>query len=404
MNRSDFPILNQTIHNRPLVYLDNAATNQKPQQVIDAISYAYTHFNANIHRGVHYLSQVATKEHENARQTIADFVHAESKDTIVFTKGTTDAINTVAFCIGEAIIQPKDEIIVSALEHHSNIVPWQMVCQRKGAVLKVIPITERGYMDIESIQSFITERTKIISVAYVSNVLGTVQPIEQVIQLAHQHSIPVLIDAAQASAHRPIDVQRLDCDFLVFSGHKMYGPTGIGVLYGKSEWLNRIPPYQGGGEMIEHVSFEHTTYNTLPYKFEAGTPNFIGSYALGKAVEYMSSVGMHTIQAYNRELMAYLEQQLRSIEGVYIYAEGEEKDGVLSFNVYSNNKLIHPFDIGTLLDQQGVAVRTGHHCAEPLMNILHIPGTVRVSIALYNDQNDIDIFISALRKTLSLLQ
>lgn len=411
MNREDFPILNQTVHGQQLVYLDNAATSQKPQSVIDAIAEAYSHWNSNIHRGTHYLSQKATQKHEEARERIARFVHAASAKEIVFTKGTTEAVNMLAFSLGEwrmangaAKINQGDEIIVSGLEHHSNIVPWQMLCERKKAVLRHIPLREDLSLDMEAFRSMLNERTRLVSVAHVSNVLGTIQPVEEIIRLAHEKQIPVCIDAAQSAPHKAIDVQAMDCDFLVFSAHKLYGPTGIGVLYGKEEWLEQLPPYQGGGEMIQHVRWEGTTYNGLPYKFEAGTPNFIGSYAMGKAVEYMTAIGMERIAKEEQTLAQYAEQQLTErIPGIVIYAGGQQKTGALSFNVYSEGRLIHPFDIGTLLDQQGVAVRTGHHCAEPLIDSLGVPGTVRISFGLYNDKEDIDRLIRALERAIRML-
>ena len=399
MNRADFPILNETVHGRPLVYLDNAATSQKPQPVLDAIVEAYTTWNSNIHRGVHHLSQIATSHHEEARKVVADFIHAQSSDEIIFTKGTTDSLNALAFSFGEAFIREGDEIIVSGLEHHSNIVPWQMLCERKKAVLKHIQLRDDLSLDIEAFKGLLNDKTKLVSVAHVSNVLGTIQPVEQIIHLAHEKSIPVCIDGAQSVPHIPVDVQALDCDFMAFSGHKIYGPTGIGVLYGKREWLEKIPPHEGGGEMINHVRWSGTTYNELPYKFEAGTPNFVGSYALQKAMEYMLSIGWESIEAHERELTAYCEQQLSAIEGVCIYAAGQPKAGVISFNLAD----VHPFDVGTLLDQQGVAVRTGHHCAEPLIDAIGVPGTVRVSFGLYNDKHDVDAFIAALRRAQSML-
>ena len=403
MNRADFPILNETVHGRPLVYLDNAATSQKPQAVIDAISEAYTHWNSNIHRGVHHLSQVATKHHEEARQAVANFIGAKSSDEIIFTKGTTDSLNALAFSFGETFIHEGDEILVSAVEHHSNIVPWQMLCERKKAVLRHIPLREDQTLDMEAFKGLLNEKTKLVSVAHVSNVLGIINPIEDIIRLAHEKGIPVCIDGAQSVPHMPVNVQTLDCDFLAFSGHKMYGPTGIGVLYGKREWLEKLTPHEGGGEMINHVRWSGTTYNELPYKFEAGTPNFVGSYALHKAIEYMQTIGFEAIEAHERELTEYCESQLAAIEGVHIYAAGQPKAGVISFNVYASRNLIHPFDIGTLLDQQGVAVRTGHHCAEPLIDELGVPGTVRVSFGLYNDKADIDAFIAALKKAIVIL-
>lgn len=404
MRREEFPILTTQVHGQPLVYLDNAATSQKPQMVVDAIVEGYTHWNSNIHRGTHYLSQQATIRHEQARQQIADFIHASSAREIIFTKGTTDAINMLAFSFGEAFISQGDEIIVSALEHHSNIVPWQMLCERKQATLRVIPLKEDLTLDTEAYASMLNARTRLVSVAHVSNVLGIRQPVEEMIRLAHQQQIPVCIDAAQSVPHMPIDVRQMDCDFLVFSGHKMYGPTGMGVLYGKEAWLNRLPPYQGGGEMIQHVRWEGTTYNELPYKFEAGTPNFIGSYALSKAIEYMTGIGLEKIAKEEGLLAQYAEAQLlEKIPGIKIYAEKQEKIGAISFNMYQEGRLIHPFDIGTLLDQQGVAVRTGHHCAEPLIDSLGVPGTVRVSFGLYNDREDIDRLIRALQRTISML-
>ncbi len=403
MNREDFPILKVQVHGKTLVYLDNAATSQKPQQVLDAIMEAYTHWNSNIHRGVHHLSQVATIHHEEARKTIAQFIAAREPEEIVFTKSTTDAINALAFSLGEACIHEGDEIIVSAVEHHSNIVPWQMLCERKKAVLRHIPLLEDWTLNLEAFKGMLNERTKIVSVAHVSNVLGTIQPVEEIIRMAHERNIPVCIDGAQSVPHMKVDVQALDCDFLAFSGHKMYGPTGIGVLYGKREWLDKLPPHEGGGEMINHVRWEGTTYNELPYKFEAGTPNFVGSYGLQKAIEYMQSVGLETIEAHERELTEYCERRLGESEGVKVYAAGQPKVGVISFNVYNGEELIHPFDIGTLLDQQGVAVRTGHHCAEPLIDELGVPGTVRVSFGLYNDKKDVDAFIAALKKALTIL-
>ena len=403
MNRADFPILKEQVHGRPLVYLDNAATSQKPQQVIEAISEAYTHWNSNIHRGVHHLSQVATMKHEEARKAVAAFIGAQSSDEILFTKGTTDSLNALAFSFGEAFIHAGDEIIVSGLEHHSNIVPWQMLCERKKAVLQHIPLSEDLSLDLEAFKGLLNDRTKLVSVAHVSNVLGTIQPVEEIIRLAHEKNIPVCIDGAQSVPHMRIDVQALDCDFLVFSGHKIYAPTGIGVLYGKREWLEKIPPYEGGGEMIDHVRWSGTTFNDLPYKFEAGTPNFVGSYALHKAIEYINSIGWKAIETHERKLTEYCEQKLNAINGIHIYAAGQPKAGVISFNLYNGEQLIHPFDVGTLLDQQGIAVRTGHHCAEPLIDSIGVPGTVRVSFGLYNDKEDVDTFIEALQRAQRML-
>ena len=399
MNRTDFPILNEQVYNRPLVYLDNAATTQKPQAVLNAIIEGYTRWNANIHRGVHHLSQVATKHHEAARQRVADFLGAQSANEIIFTKGATDSINMLAFSFGEAYIHEGDEIIISQMEHHSNIVPWQMLCERKKAILKVIPLNDDLSLNIDAFQALISPKTKLVSVTHVSNVLGIINPVEQIIRIAHSHHIPVCIDGAQSAPHMPINVQQLDCDFFVCSTHKMYGPTGLGILYGKELLLNNLPPAEGGGEMIEHVRFEHTTYNTLPYKFEAGTPNFIGSYAFAAALDYIDSIGMPTIQQHEAELTSYAEQRLKEIPNIRIYAEGQPKTGVISFNVGS----IHPFDVGTLLDHMGIAVRTGHHCAEPLIDYLQVPGTIRASFGLYNDKADIDTFIAALHKAVDML-
>ncbi|MCQ2311047.1 MAG: cysteine desulfurase [Paludibacteraceae bacterium] len=399
MRAEDFPILNQSVHGRKLVYLDNAATTQKPHAVLNAINEAYTTWNANVHRGVHHLSQVATQHHEQARRRVADFLHARSPKEIIFTKGTTDSLNMLAFSLGEQCVHEGDEIIVSYLEHHSNIVPWQMMCQRKKATLRVIPPRADLSLDIEAFAAMLNDKTRLVSVAHVSNVLGIVNPVNEIVRLAHEKHIPVCVDAAQSVPHLPIDVQAMDCDFLAFSAHKIYGPTGLGVLYGKEDWLNRLPPAQGGGEMIEHVSFDKTTYNTLPYKFEAGTPDFIGTYALQAALDYVDSVGRTALAQHEAELTAYLESRLATIDGVTIYAQEQPKAGAVSFNVGH----IHPFDIGTLLDQQGVAVRTGHHCAEPLIDYLHVPGTIRVSVALYNTEEDIDKLISALKKAVSML-
>ena len=403
MNRNDFPIVNEQVHGRKLVYLDNAATSQKPRQVIDAIVEAYTHWNSNIHRGVHHLSQVATAHHEAARQAVAAFINARSADEIVFTKGTTDSLNALAFSYGEAYVNEGDEIIVSGVEHHSNIVPWQMLCARKKAVLRHIPLRDDLTLDIEAFKGMLNARTKMVSIAQVSNVLGTILPVKEIIHLAHEKGVPVCIDGAQSVPHMAVDVQELDCDFLAFSGHKMYAPTGIGVLYGKKEWLEKLPPHEGGGEMIEHVRWSGTTYNELPYKFEAGTPNFVGSYALHKAMDYMHAIGWEAIEAHECELTQYCEEQLSAMQGVCIYAAGQPKAGVISFNLYNGDQLIHPFDVGTLLDQQGVAVRTGHHCAEPLIDHLGVPGTVRVSFGLYNDKADVDAFIAALQKAQTML-
>ena len=405
MRREDFPILNEKVHGHALVYLDNAATTQKPQVVLDAITEAYSHWNANVHRGVHHMSQVATQKHEEAREKVAQLIHAQSSEEIIFTKGTTDSLNMLARSFGDAMIKEGDEIIVSHLEHHSNIVPWQMLCERKGAVLKVIPLREDLSLDIEAFKGILSKKTRLVSVAHVSNVLGIVNPIEEVIRLAHEKGVAVCVDGAQSVPHLAMDVQQLDCDFLVFSAHKMYGPTGLGVLYGKKEWLDKLPPAEGGGEMIEHVSFEKTTYNVLPYKFEAGTPNYVGSYAFGKAIDYVQAIGLEQIAAHEHALTEYIEQELSKINQVHVYAAGREKAGAVSFNVYrADGALIHPFDVGVLLDRQGVAVRTGHHCAEPLIDHLGVPGTVRASVGLYNTKEDIDTFIAALKKAIMMLE
>lgn len=405
MRQEDFPILNELVHGRKLVYLDNAATTQKPQVVIDAIAEAYSKWNANVHRGVHHLSQVATEKHEEARKKVAELIHAHSEEEIIFTKGTTDSINILARSFGDAMVGEGDEIVVSQLEHHSNIVPWQMLCERKKAVLKVIPLREDLSLDIEAFKGLLNDKTWLVSVAHVSNVLGIVNPVEEIVKLAHEKGVAVCVDGAQSVPHMAIDVQQLDCDFLVMSAHKMYGPTGLGVLYGKKEWLDKLPPAEGGGEMIEHVSFEKTTYNVLPYKFEAGTPNYVGSYAFGKAIDYIQEIGLEKISKYEKELAEYIEQELSKIEQVRIYAACKEKAGAVSFNVYrADGVLIHPFDVGVLLDRQGVAVRTGHHCAEPLIDYLGVPGTVRASVGLYNTREDIDAFISALKKAIMMLE
>ena len=404
MRREDFPILNELVHGRKLVYLDNAATTQKPQVVLDAIVEAYSKWNANVHRGVHHLSQVATQKHEEARKKVASLIHAQSEEEIIFTKGTTDSINMLARSFGDAMVKEGDEIVVSQLEHHSNIVPWQMLCERKGAVLKVIPLREDLSLDIEAFEGLLSEKTRLVSVAQVSNVLGIINPVAEIIRLAHEKGVAVCVDGAQAVPHMLVDVQQLDCDFLVFSAHKMYGPTGLGVLYGKKEWLEKLPPVEGGGEMIEHVSFEKTTYNVLPYKFEAGTPNYVGSYAFSRVLDYTLEVGLEAIADYENKLVEYMEEQLALLQNVKIYATGLQKVGAISFNVYrEDGALIHPCDIGVLLDRQGVAVRTGHHCAEPLIDYLDIPGTIRASVAMYNTKEEIDAFLAALKKAIIML-
>lgn len=397
--RAEFPILSEKIYNKPLIYFDNGATTQKPRCVVEKIDQGYYHLNANIHRGVHYLSQKATEAHEAARQSIAEFLGSDKREEIIFTRGTTEAINLVAFSFGEAFCKPGDEVIVSVMEHHSNIVPWQMLCERKGMKLRVVPMNEKGEMDIEAYASLLTERTKIVSVTHVSNVLGTINPVKEIIRLAHEKAIPVLLDGAQAVPHLKVNVADLDADFYVFSGHKIYGPTGIGVLYGKEKWLNAIPPYQGGGEMIATVSFEKTTYNELPFKFEAGTPDYIGSTALAEALRYLQEIGIDKIATYEHELTVYATQRLAEIENIRIIGTAAEKSAVISFLVGE----IHPYDIGMLLDKLGIAVRTGHHCAQPLIDSLGIPGTVRASFAFYNTKQEIDSFVDALKRVVAML-
>lgn len=397
--RAEFPILTEKIYNKQLIYFDNGATTQKPRCVVEKIDAGYYHLNANIHRGVHYLSQKATEAHEAARTTVAEFLGAGKREEVIFTRGTTEAINLVAFSFGEAFCKAGDEVIVSVMEHHSNIVPWQMLCERKGMTLKVIPMNENGELEMETYKSLLNERTKIISVAHVSNVLGTVNPVKEIIRLAHERNIPVLVDGAQAVPHIAVNVVDLDADFYVFSGHKIYGPTGIGALYGKEKWLNAIPPYQGGGEMIATVTFEKTTYNELPFKFEAGTPEYIGSTALAEALRYVKEIGIDEIAAYEHELTVYATKRLAEIENMRIIGTAAEKSAVVSFLVGN----IHPYDIGMLLDKLGIAVRTGHHCAQPLIDSLGIPGTVRASFAFYNTKEEIDTFIEALKRVVMML-
>jgi len=397
--RSEFPILNEKIYNRPLIYFDNGATTQKPQCVIDRINYGYEHLNANIHRGVHFLSQRATEAHENARKAVCDFLGADKREEIVFTRGTTEAINLVAFSFGEAFCSEGDEVVISVMEHHSNIVPWQMLCERKKMKLRIIPMNENGVLDLEAYKNLLNERTRIVSVMHVSNVLGTVNPVKEIIEIAHARNIPVLIDGAQAVPHIQVNVKELDADFYVFSGHKIYAPTGIGALYGKEKWLNAIPPYQGGGEMIATVTFEKTTYNELPFKFEAGTPDYIGSTALAEALRYVQEIGIENIAAYEHELTEYATKRLMEIENMRIIGQAEEKSAVVSFLVGN----IHPYDVGMLLDRLGIAVRTGHHCAQPLCDSLDIPGTVRASFSFYNTKEEIDTFIEALKRVIGML-
>ncbi len=392
--RQDFPILSRTVYGKPLVYLDNGATTQKPRCVVDAITDEYYSVNANVHRGVHFLSQQATELHEASRETVRRFINARSTNEIVFTRGTTESINLLASSFGEAFLKEGDEVIVSTMEHHSNIVPWQLLQMRKGIVLRVIPMNDRGELLLDEYERLFTPRTRIVCVAHVSNVLGTVNPVREMIATAHAHGVPVLVDGAQSIPHMPVDVQTLDADFYVFSGHKIYGPTGVGVLYGKEDWLDKLPPYQGGGEMIQHVSFERTTFNELPFKFEAGTPDYIGTTGLARALDYVSALGMDRIAAYEHELTEYATRRLKEIPGMRIFGEAPEKGSVISFLVGN----IHHFDMGTLLDRLGIAVRTGHHCAQPLMQRLGIEGTVRASFALYNTKEEIDALVAGVER------
>lgn len=397
--REDFPLLKIKVYDKPLIYLDNGATTQKPQCVLDKLNEIYTLYNANIHRGVHHLSQIATMAHEDARKTVADFIHAKSNAEITFTRGTTESINLTAFCFGERYVNEGDEIIVSHMEHHSNIVPWQLMCERKMATLRVIPITPDGELDLDAFKNMLNEKTRIVAVTHVSNVLGTVNPVKEIIHWAHLNGTPVLVDGAQAIPHLPVDVQDLDADFYVFSGHKIYAPTGIGVLYGKEKWLEEMPPYQGGGEMIDHVSFEKTTFNELPYKYEAGTPNYEGSIALAEALHYVSTIGMEQIAQHEQELIQYAMEQMASIPNLRFIGMPKHRSGVISFLIGNE----HPYDVGMLLDKLGVAVRTGHHCAQPLVEYYNIPGTVRASFALYNNKEDVDQFIHALTRVANML-
>lgn len=397
--REDFPLLKIKVYDKPLIYLDNGATTQKPQCVLDKLNEIYTLYNANIHRGVHHLSQIATMAHEDARKTVADFIHAKSNAEITFTRGTTESINLTAFCFGERYVNEGDEIIVSHMEHHSNIVPWQLMCERKRAILKVIPITPDGELDLDAFKNMLNEKTRIVAVTHVSNVLGTVNPIKEIIHWAHLNGTPVLVDGAQSIPHLPVDVQDLDADFYAFSGHKIYAPTGIGVLYGKAKWLEEMPPYQGGGEMIDHVSLEKTTFNELPYKYEAGTPNYEGSIALAEALRYVSAIGMEQIAQHEQELIQYAMEQMASIPNLRFIGMPKHRSGVISFLIGYE----HPYDVGMLLDKLGVAVRTGHHCAQPLVEYYNIPGTVRASFALYNNKEDIDQFIHALTRVANML-
>ena len=392
--RADFPILARTVYGKPLVYLDNGATTQKPRCVVDAITDEYYSVNANVHRGVHFLSQQATELHEASRETVRRFINARSTNEIVFTRGTTESINLLVSSFGEAFLGEGDEVIVSTMEHHSNIVPWQLLQMRKGIKLRVIPMNDCGELLLDEYERLFTERTRIVCVTHVSNVLGTVNPVKDMIATAHAHGVPVLVDGAQSIPHMPVDVRALDADFYVFSGHKVYGPTGVGVLYGKEEWLDKLPPYQGGGEMIQHVSFERTTFNELPFKFEAGTPDYIGTTGLARALDYVTTLGMDRIAAYEHDLTEYATRRLKEIPGMRIFGEAAEKGSVISFLVGD----IHHFDMGTLLDRLGIAVRTGHHCAQPLMQRLGIEGTVRASFALYNTKEEIDALVAGVER------
>ncbi|GAA3933269.1 SufS family cysteine desulfurase [Chitinophaga oryziterrae] len=398
--RRDFPLLQEKVYGLPLVYLDNAATTQKPQVVLDALEQYYTTINSNVHRGVHHLSQRATDAYEGARKIIASFINAQKPEEVIFTKGTTDGINLVANSFGRSVIKPGDIVLVSAMEHHSNIVPWQIMCEDRGAELQVIPMNEQGELLMDQFSALLNDRVKIIAVTWVSNALGTVNPVHEIISRAHARNIPVLLDAAQAIQHMPVDVQELDVDFLVFSGHKLYGPTGIGVLYGKEEWLDKLPPYQGGGDMIKTVTFAKTIYNVLPYKFEAGTPDISGAIALGTAVEYVQKAGIENIQQWEEQLMEYATQRLQEVEGLRFIGQAKKKSGAISFLVDD----IHPYDLGELLDKQGIAIRTGHHCAEPVMSAFCIPGTVRASFAMYTTMEDIDKLVAGIQKAASMLR
>ena len=403
--RADFPILSRTVYGKPLVYLDNAATTQKPLCVLNAMRDEYINVNANVHRGVHWLSQQATELHEGARETVRRFINARSTTEIVFTRGTTEGLNLIASCFCDACMQEGDEVVISTVEHHSNIVPWQLQAARKGIVLRVIPMDENGTLDLQAFRRMLSPKTKIVSISHVSNVLGTVNPVEEVIRIAHQHDIPVVVDGAQSAPHFKVDMQSLDCDFFVFSGHKVYGPTGIGVLYGKEAWLDCLPPYQGGGEMIEHVSFEKSTFERPPLKFEAGTPDYIATTGLAKALDYVSAIGMDTIQRYEEDLTRYAVSQLQQIDGMRIFgipADADSTalrhDAVVSFQLRD----IHHMDMGTLLDRLGVAIRTGHHCAQPLMERLGVLGTARASFALYNTREEVDVLVAAVKRVATM--
>lgn len=396
--RGDFPILSRSVNGRPLVYFDNGATTHTPEPVVKAMDEVYTDYNSNIHRGVHTLSNICTEAFEAAREKVRAFINAGSLQEVIFTRGTTESINLVAYAFGNAFINEGDEVILSGLEHHSNIVPWQLLQSRKGIVLKVIPVMDDGALDMDAFYSLLSERTRLVAVAHISNVLGTINPIQEIITAAHERDIPVLIDGAQAIQHTPVDVQALDCDFYAFSGHKLYGPTGIGVLYGKEKWLNAMPPWQGGGEMIQNVSFEKTTFNELPYKFEAGTPDFVGAIGLGAAIDYISGVALKSIATYEQELFNYAFSRLSDLGNIKFYGTAPERTSLISFLLDG----IHPFDAGTLLDKMGIAVRTGHHCAQPLMKRFGIPGTIRASFGMYNTIQEVDALVAALVKVRQL--
>lgn len=400
MNREDFSILNQQIYKHPLVYLDNAATTQKPQVVIDALNNYYTQINSNIHRGVHYLSQKATDEFEIARETVRQFINAKHHYEVIFTRGATDSINLVASSFGRTFLHEGDEILISEMEHHANIVPWQFLCEERGCILKVIPFDDNGELILDKLNELLTPKTKIVAVSHVSNTLGTINPVKKVIEMAHQHHIPVLIDGAQAVSHCKVDVQDLDCDFYCFSGHKMYAPMGIGVMYGKEEWLNQMKPYQGGGEMIKQVTFAKTTYNDLPFKFEAGTPSVGDVMGLRVAIDYINHIGIENIANYEHELLSYATERLSSIQGLKIYGTSVQKAAIISFNIGN----IHPSDIGAIIDKLGIAVRTGHHCTQPIMDHFGIPGTVRASFALYNTKEEIDSLYEAVVRAKMMLE
>lgn len=392
--RNDFPILGRKVYDRPLVYLDNAATTQKPRSVVEAITDEYYNVNANVHRGVHYLSQQATDLHEEAREKVRRFINARSTSEIIFTRGTTESLNLVASSFCDEFMQEGDEVIVSVMEHHSNIVPWQLQAAKRGISIRVIPMTDEGELRLDEYEKLFTDKTKIVSVTHVSNVLGTVNPVDEIIRIAHEHGVPVMVDGAQSAPHFAVDVQTMDCDFFAFSGHKMYGPTGIGVLYGKEDWLDRLPPYQGGGEMIESVSFEKTVFERLPFKFEAGTPDYVATNGLAKAIDYITAIGMDNIQMHEQELTRYAMRRLAEVDGLRVFGTSERKDAVVSFLVGD----IHHLDMGTLLDRLGIAVRTGHHCAQPLMLRLGIQGTVRASFALYNTKEEIDALVDGVKR------